>query len=134
MKYVPSFRLIALCTCLAMSVLTGCDIDINGPGGANPGDDLRPLQTRILRVEVDPDTVAVGDTARFTCIIADSLDEGFTFYWSFGAGEPRGAVTEDSTVLWRAPGSPGTYTPVVGARNGTLDRSPSKQFIVTVVE
>ena len=125
--------MLACCFALTSALLVaGCDL--SGPGGDNPGDDQRPLQTQILRVRIDPDTVAVGDTARFTCVIKDSLDGRFEFVWSFSAGEPRGAVTEDSTVQWYAPDQSGTYTHAVLVDNGTLDRSPSKQFIVTVVE
>ena len=124
---------LACCFALASALLVAA-CDITGTGGDNPGNDLRPLQTQILRVKMDPDPVAVGDTVRFTCVIKDSLNAQFTFYWSFGAGEPRGAVTEDSTVQWFAPNQSGMYTHSVTADNGTRDRSPSKQFIVTVVE
>ena len=86
-------------------LVAGCD---SWPGGENPGEGEPVPQTRILRVEVDPDTVAVGDTARFTCIIADSTDERFVFKWFFGAGPPT-APTEDNTVLWKAPDEPGIY-------------------------
>ena len=39
------------------------------------------LQTEILDVIVTPETLAVGDTATFRCIIKDSLDTRFTFNW-----------------------------------------------------
>ena len=44
------------------------------------GDDgqLSP-QTQILDVRVEPNPVAVGDTATFTVVILDSLDASFQF-------------------------------------------------------
>ena len=111
-------------------LVAGCD---SWPGGENPGEEEPVPQTRILRVEVDPDTVAVGDTARFTCIIADSLNERFVFKWFFGAGSPD-EQTEDNTVLWKAPDEPDSYLHVVKAEGGTSGVPPSRQFRVTVVE
>ena len=126
--------ILTLFCCFALtSVLLVAGCDISGPGGDNPGGEDKP-QTRILRVEVEPEPVAVGDTVRFTCVIADSLDERFSFSWSFGAGEPNGAVEEDSTVQWYAPNQPGRYTHSVTVNNGTRDVPPSKQFVVTVVD
>ena len=124
--------LLTLACCFAlMSVLlvAGCD---SWPGGENPGETDPVPQTRILRVEVEPDTVAVGDTARFTCIIADSLNERFVFKW-FLAGEPI-IQTEDNTVLWKAPEEPDSYLHVVRAEGGASGVPPSRQFRVTVVE
>ena len=118
-----------ICIVLALLLVAGCD---GLPGGSNPRDEVPPSQTEILRVEAAPDTVAVGDTARFTCVIADSTDGRFRFHWSFSTGKPAGAVTEEHTVLWEAPGEPGTYTATVKARNGTDGTPPSKQFEITV--
>ena len=39
-----------------------------------------PPQTIILRIEKEPDPVATGDTATFTCVIEDSTDERFKFF------------------------------------------------------
>ena len=111
-------------------LVAGCD---GWPGGDNPGETDPVPQTRILRVEVEPDTVVVGDTARFTCVIADSTDERFVFKWFFGAGPPT-APTEDNTVLWKAPDEPKTYRHSVNVDNGTRGAPPSRQFRVTVVE
>lgn len=112
----------------AALLLAACGCDLNIPGGANPGDDMDIGQTQILRIEVDPDTVAVGDTARFTCIIADSTDERFKFSWSFSGGPPNGAVTDGPTVLWEAPSEPGMYRHSVTANNGTRDSPANKAF------
>ena len=126
--------LLTLACCFALTsalLVAGCD---SWPGGENPGETDPVPQTRILRVEVEPDTVAVGDTVRFTCVIADSTDERFKFRWSFGAGQPNGAITEVNMVLWEAPNRPGTYTHAVNVDNGTPGISPTRQFKATVVE
>lgn len=122
----------ALLTAALLLVAGGCDLNI--PGGANPGDDMDVGQTQILRVEVDPDAVAAGETARFTCVIEDSTDERFQFTWSLRPGMPRGAVTEDNTVEWQAPDEPGTYTLGVTADKSSGGTPPSRLFKVAVFE
>ena len=109
--------------------MAGCD---GLPGGSNPGEDQLPLQTKILRVEAAPDTVAVGDTVRFTCVIEDSTDGRFRFRWNLRPGEPRGAITDENFVLWKAAVEPGSYTLGVTAYNDTDGTPPSKQFEITV--
>ena len=97
---------------LAAGLLSAGGCDIGFPGGDNPGDDgPPPLQTQIFEVRVEPGTVAVGDTARFTAVIKDSTDSRFKYYWSFGGfSSTGGAVTEDSTVQWKAPAETGSTT------------------------
>jgi hypothetical protein len=115
----------------ATLLLTGCDLE--GIGGTNPGPGPAS-QTDILDVRVEPNPVAVGDTAVFTCAIADSTDERFEFRWAFSAGTENGAVTMDNTYLWKAPNEPGEYRHRVGANNGTDAAPPSRSFTVTVVD
>lgn len=50
-------------------------------GGAPDPEPTFDYQTKILEVRVIPDTVAVGDTVLFHCIIEDSLDPSFEFKW-----------------------------------------------------
>lgn len=70
--------LFALSWAAYLMVLTaGCITEIP------EGPEISPLQTKILEVRVVPDPVVVGDTARFTCIIEDSLDTRFHFRWIF---------------------------------------------------
>jgi len=115
----------------ATLLLTGCDLE--GIGGTNPG--LGPAsQTDILDVRVEPNPVAVGDTAVFTCAIADSTDERFEFRWVGGGGDVVETPTEDSTALWIAPDASGVYRPGVTADNGTDGAPPSRTFTVTVVD
>ena len=94
-----------------------------------------PLQTRILQVKVEPNPVAMGDTATFTCIIADSLDKRFRFEWGFE--EVFGdTVTEENMIEWTAPNTQGEFIHTVTVNNGTESDSipTSKSFTVNVVE
>jgi len=93
-----------------------------------------PLQTRILQVKVQPNPVAVGDTATFTCIIADSMDSRFKFYWGFDdvLGD---TVTEDNIIEWIAPNNPGEFLHTVTVNNGTEPDSipTNKGFTIEVI-
>ena len=115
----------------ATLLLTGCDLE--GIGGTNPGPG-QESQTDILDVRVEPNPVAVGDTAVFTCIIADSTDERFEFRWVGGGGDVVKTPTEDNMALWVAPDTPGEYRPGVTADNDTDGAPPSRTFTVTVVD
>lgn len=96
---------------------------------------VTPMQTRILRVEVEPNPVAVGDTVIFTCIIEDSLDGRFKFSWSFAGNSFEDTTTFEHKVYWLAQGEPGKYDNFVRVDNGSQDSlSPGKTFTVTVVE
>ena len=52
-----------------------------------PPDPPRPAQTSVVRLTLDPDTVAVGDTTLIHVVIEDSLDTRFRYYW--GSQESR---------------------------------------------
>jgi hypothetical protein len=96
----------------------------------------RPLQTTILAVRVEPDPVVVGDTARFICIIEDSLDTRFRFFWFIGG--PGGGIRSTTTNYfdWVAPevSDTTTFTHGVEVDNGSPDSaSVSKSFKVIVV-
>ncbi|WP_457653038.1 hypothetical protein [Rhodocaloribacter sp.] len=96
----------------------------------------KPLQTRILAVRVEPDPVAAGDTARFTCIIEDSLDTRFRFRWILSGPGGGARVTEVNYLDWVAPEVPDTttFTHGVEVDNGSPDSaSVIKSFKVTVV-
>jgi hypothetical protein len=111
----------------AVLLLGGCDWP-----GSEPEDPVAN-QTRILRVEVEPNPVAVGDTATFTCIIEDSTDERFRFRWHI-EGEPT-ITTDVDRLRWIADVEPRVYQNGVRADNGSEDSlSVSKGFSVEVVE
>jgi hypothetical protein len=118
-----------LCWLMTMALLpAGCIVD-------NPDvPEEKPLQTSILEVRVEPDPVVVGDTARFTCLIEDSLDTRFRFRWLL-FGELGITITDVNHVEWVAPDvSDTTITNWVEVDNGSPDSaSVSKSFKVTVV-
>ncbi|SMO94182.1 hypothetical protein [Gracilimonas mengyeensis] len=70
-------------------------------------------QTEILEVNVTPDTVVVGDTVLFHCVIEDSLDPSFKFNWISIPEEdliPVNGKVNGPKVKWQAEpyaGSPG---------------------------
>ena len=47
-----------------------------------PPDPPAPAVTRVVRVTLDPDTVAVGDTTLIHVVVEDSLDTRLRFIWS----------------------------------------------------
>jgi hypothetical protein len=104
--------------------LTGCD-SIGG------GNEYRPRVTEILRVEVEPNPVAAGDTAIFTCVVEDSSDLSLSFEW-FVAGEVE--TTPANSLEWVAPLEDSTYHPKVEVtRPGDADvQDTQKRFSVTV--
>lgn len=109
---------------IAVLLLGGCD-------SGKPDPILR--QTEILRVEVEPSPVPVGDTATFTCVIEDSTDERFEFTWTIeGEGQ---TITEDNALQWVANVETGSYSSLVRADNRSEDSlSVSEEFTVEVVE
>jgi hypothetical protein len=105
------------------------------------GDELRPPQTEILDVRVQPDTVAPGDTASLTCVIEDSLDERFLFRWDIDKGEVLGAkkennffISEDDNIRWIAPSKESSYLIGVIADNGSEDSLSAREGFTIVVE
>ena len=46
-----------------------------------PPDPPAPSQTRVVRLTLDPDTVAFGDTVLTHVVIEDSLDTRFRYEW-----------------------------------------------------
>ena len=114
----------------AALLLNGCDI----PTGKDD-----PLATEILRVEVEPNPVAVGDTAVFTCVIRDSSQSGFTFTW--GLVNQNGFVTTVTTTdtnqyRWEAPSDTGRYSHSVRVNppNGSAPDPVAENFEVVVTE
>jgi len=121
----PHFLVPLFATLLTSTLLLGgCD-------SGKPDPIFR--QTEILRVEVEPNPVSVGDTATFTCVIKDSTDDRFEFTWTIeGEGQ---TITEDNTLQWVANVETGSYSSLVRADNGSEDSlSVSEDFTVEVVE
>ena len=119
----------------------GCKIKINayedygGPIG---------YQTNILAAYATPNTVAPGDTARFVCIIRDSTNSKFKFYWYIPNGTPIGGkkttfgglvsyVTSINQIKWKAPNKPGAYDFEIDVNDSSSDLAiPNKGFEITV--
>lgn len=116
---------------VALTVLLGsCNFFEDFPPPPEP-----PPQTRILRVEILPnDTLAPGDTATFRCIIADSLDSRFEFFWALdGDGNPDAIVTDNNQINWVVPSNTRSYRHSIRVGNGSEDSaSVFKEFTVEV--
>lgn len=107
----------------ATLLLGGCD-------SGKPDPILR--QTEILRVEVEPNPVSIGDTATFTCVIEDSTDERFEFRWFLDAPT---RVTDTNQINWVAEVDTGKHRFTVEADNGSTEKRPaSSRFTVEVIE
>ncbi len=60
-----------------MTLLEAC-------GSGEGPDTYYPPQTKIVRIDLTPDTVATQDTVLIHCVIKDSLDKRFTYTWLLG--------------------------------------------------
>ena len=102
MKLLPLAFALAVC-----AALVACD----GLGSPPPGPPP-PLQTRILEIRLEPDTVAAADTVLMHAVIEDSLDTSFRYEWD-GVGTSHND--------WR-------YLPVDGRRDGPRVRFIAPEF------
>ena len=57
-----------------LTILTACDIPMGG-------DEYDPPATEIVDVRVEPNPIAVGDTATFTCVVERNV-AGLDFAWN----------------------------------------------------
>ena len=137
MKTLHSFILVVIVGML----LYGCNFLPNDTGG----DEILPPQTTILDVRVEPDTVAPGDTASFTCIIEDSLDKSFKFYWLVDVGTAlNGEVSDpdypsiyktiDNSISWLSPQAKGLYSLEIAVNNDSEDSVGVRTSFSIVVE
>ena len=62
------------------ATLAACD-GLGPPASIPPGPPPA-AQTRVVRLTLDPDTVAVGDTTLIHVVIEDSLDTRFRYLWA----------------------------------------------------
>lgn len=92
-----------LATLLVAMMLVGCNFDI---GGDDP-DPPPEVQTTIIRIDIEPNPVAPGDSVQFTCVIEDSLDEGFNISWVISGFTT--AFTEINILKIKAPTELGSY-------------------------
>ena len=86
-------------------------------------------------MKVEPNPVAVGDTATFTCIIEDSLDKSFQYNWIFAGNSFEDTTTSTNKVYWIAQGNSDSYDNHVEVDNGSIDSvAPGKAFIIDVIQ
>ena len=138
MRHRNQTLLLFLTALLLVVLLYGCNL----PLGDSGGDQIHPPQTKILEVWVQPDTLAPADTASFTCIIADSINTRFKFYWLIQYGKVEGAIKygyydyksgNSPSIKWIAPEKSDTYNFEVTVDNGSADSAWVKQnFSITV--
>jgi len=96
-----------------------------------------PPATEILRVEVEPNPVAAGDTAVFTCVIRDSLESGFTFTWvlkNHNGYVTTVTTTDTNQYRWEAPSDTGRYAHEVDVYAPDNPNPVEETFDVTVTE
>ena len=140
MRHRNQTLLLFLTALLLVVLLYGCNL----PLGDSGGDQIHPPQTKILEVRVQPDTVSPADTASFTCIITDSTDSRFKFYWLIRSGKVEGAKLIDAgyseydsgryrSIKWIAPSKSDTYSFEVIVDNGSTDSvGVERSFSITV--
>ena len=111
-------------------------------GGEAP-DNYYPPQTRIVRIDLTPDTVATRDTVLIHCVIEDSTDTRFKFYWSLGAKNitPVNGTLTGAYIKFIAPDfnisidSIVIVTGGVAVDDGARDSlSPSASFDIPVIK
>lgn len=89
-----------------------------------------PLAARILELTADPDPVSVGDTTTLSVVHTDSLDGGFSYYWSVD----HGVETAAPHYRWRADVEPGEYFIGVQVRRRGDYLPAPRAFRVTVID
>lgn len=89
---------------LLVTFSTTCDLSTGG------GLDRPPEGPKILRVEVSPEYITVGDTVTVRCIIEDSLNLSYDYSWRVAppSGSFSSFVTKTSYADF-TPQMPGKY-------------------------
>jgi hypothetical protein len=97
MKFLQKIPAVLWCSVVAITLMAS-DCSLGTP-------DPEPIpQTRILEIRLTPDTVAVGDTVLIHCVIEDSLDSRFEFYWGFPQDDqiPVNRTIFGDKIKWKA--------------------------------
>lgn len=110
MNQTLSLRLLIVSALATAFLLAGCDWTVNEPGSA--------AGPTLLEVRVFPQTIATGDTALFSAVVADSTDPSLRYEWLL-SGISQPVETDTAQVVWIAPNEPGTYDHRVTAIIGT---------------
>jgi len=83
-----------------LALLGACNFGV----GQEPEDEYPP-QTRIIRIDLTPDTAATRDTVLIHCVIEDSTDSRFKYSWLLGKNNilPVNGSTRGSYIRFVAP-------------------------------
>ena len=97
-------------------------------------DDPRVVDAEILRIDVEPNPVKVGDTVTFTCVLKDSLAENLLFVWGI-PGIRNSIPTTANKYSFMVDLEPGNYSGSVTVRDTTQSGvSPTKFFEITITD
>jgi len=127
-------RIFGLCIVIS-ALLEGC------LAGQSP-ETTYPPQTRIVRIDLTPDTVATKDTVLIHCVIEDSMDTRFTYIWLLGKDTLAvSGLINGPYIRYIAPSLPNPNEKVfedkgsVIVDNGKTDSlAVSKEFIIPVIK
>lgn len=116
---------------LIFTIIVGCDIGLPIDTYKHEPEETPEMQTEILAVFVEKDTINYPDSTKITCMIEDSTDHSFEFEWGFEG--PGDTVTKVNYVYWQAPKDTGMYKHIVLVDNGNISKiSPTETFRVYV--
>ena len=119
--YTRFVRLLSASVLVPTLLLTSCDLGFLGSKGDPPA-------TEILRVEVEPNPVAVGDTAIFTCVVTDSTDSDLQYQWELEEGPIPYPETDTNQYRWESPSDTGRYIHQVEVSRTDVD-DPGAAFV-----
>jgi hypothetical protein len=95
-----------------------------------------PSATEILRVEIEPNPVAVGDTTVFTCVVEDSLNPNLRYEWNLDEGPIPFPTTDTNQYRWKVSSDTGSYSHSVSVYppEDSAANPVEKHFEVVVTE
>lgn len=112
---------------LLVTFSTTCDLSTGG------GLDRPPEGPKILRVEISPEYITVGDTVTVRCEIEEKIDINYIYSWYvYPPSNPYNASTP-SNVFELIPSSKGEYSITIGVKGlnpTTLKTISTIKFIV----
>jgi len=112
---------------LLVTFSTTCDLSTGG------GLDRPPEGPKILRVEVSPEYITVGDTVTVRCVIEEKTDINYIYYWFVKPPSNPYNASTPSNVFELTPSSKGEYSitiRVMGLNPNTLETITTINFHV----
>ena len=87
---------------------------------------------KIIEINVNPNTVGVGQTAILTGIATDEDDDNLIYSWFSEHGSfPQG--TNGSSIQWKAPDSEGNYSVILTVSDNKVTSSADRNINVTIL-